>query len=54
MTTVIIKSERTQPLFLFGLLAPPPAIYLNLAIELEGDLEVEIVEDIDVQVCQED
>lgn len=54
MTTVFIKSERTQPVFLSGLVPPPPAIYSNIEIELDGDIEVEIVEDIEVQVCRED
>lgn len=54
MTTVFIKSKRAQPLFLSGLLPPPPNIYTNVEIELEGDIEVEIVEDIEVQVCRED
>jgi len=54
MTTVFIKSKRAQPLFLSGLLPPPPNIYSNLEVEIDEEIDVEIVEDIEVQVCRED
>lgn len=48
MTTIIVKNERAQPLFLSGLdpSESAPDIYTNL--------EVEILDTIEVSICWEE
>ena len=55
MTTVLTKSKRAQPLFLSGFVPGTSDVYTNVDIEIvSGDFTVEVLEDIEVVVCQED